>query len=392
MKKKIIFVHIALWVGGIETALAAILNRIDYSKYDVTCLILSDNRELADRIPKECNLIFADRNNTVSFKNKYKYGWLFGLFQKPQNASKFRLLVWRILQLFLRPVEERLYAKYIKKNLEPVKYDTAVLFSSKACGVAVKALDYKKCICFYHYSQLERVYHDYCGYRRCDKIFAVSENITARLKEFMPEYKDKLFSLHNLVDVKSIKTRSEELPDTVFDNYSVNLVSCARLNKNKGFDLAIDACKTLNDKGYEFKWYVIGEGPARDELEKQIADTGVDNFILLGQKLNPYPMIKNADIFVQPSVVESFGLTITESLVLGVPVVSTKTDGGKELIEDGKTGVLCDISAESIADGVEKLLKNPDLLKALRENISKLDFEEENENVMKKLYAEFDVV
>lgn len=390
MKKKIIFVHTALWVGGIETALAAILNRFDYSKYDVTCLILSDNRALADRIPKECNLIFADRYNTVSFKNKYKYGWLFGLFQKPQNASKLRLLIWRILQFFLRPVEERLYAKYIKKNLEPLKYDTAVLFSSKVCGVAVKSLDYKKCLCFYHYSQLERVYHDFCGYRRCTKIFAVSENITERLKDFMPEYKDKLFPLHNLVDTKSIKTRSQESPDTVFDGNEVNLVSCARLNTDKGFDLAIDACRILNDKGYKFKWYVMGEGPARKDLEKQIADTGVENFILLGQKINPYPMIKNADIFVQPSVVESFGLTITESLVLGVPVVSTKTDGGKELITDGKTGLLCDISAESIAESLEKLLKKPEMLKTLRENISKLDFEEENENVMKKLYAEID--
>lgn len=390
MKKKIIFVHTALWVGGIETALVAILNRMDYSEYDVTCLILSGNDELADRIPDECNLIFADRCNGGSFKNKYKFDWLFSLFQKPQNASSFRLLIWRILQFFLRPVEERLYANYIKKNLVPTEYDAAVLFSSKVCGVAAKSLKYKKSICFYHYSQLERVYHDYCGYRRCDKIFAVSKNMTERLKDFMPQYKDKIFPLHNLVDAVSVKKRSEETPDTVFDSAETNIVSCARLNKDKGFNLAIEACRILNEKGYKFKWYVIGEGPERLQLEKQIADTGVENFILLGQKLNPYPMIKNADIFVQPSIVESFGLTITESFVLGVPVVSTKTDGGKELVENGKNGLLCDISAESIAENIEKLLTDSELLNALKENVSKMDFEEENGRIMEKLYAEFD--
>lgn len=389
MKKKIIFVHSALWVGGIETALIAVLNRIDYEKYDVTCLILSDNRELEYRIPKACKLIVADRKNTVSFENKYKFSRLFSLFEKPQTDSRARLLIWLILRFFLRPIEEVLYGKYIKENLPETNFDVAVFFSSGICGVAAKALKFNKCICFYHYGDLRRVYHDKCGYDRCEKIFAVSENITKRLKRFMPKYKDKLFSLHNITDVKSIKLRSEEKCDIVFENGVTNIVSCARLHTDKGFDMAIEACRILNEKGYKFKWYVMGTGPEKENLLKLAQQKNVGNFVFLGQCINPYTVMKQADFFVQPSRIEAFGLTITESLVLGVPVVSTKTDGGTEIIKDGVTGKLTDISAEGIASAMEKLITRPELLETLAENVKKLDFDAENEKIIETLYNEF---
>ena len=52
MKKKLIFVAQALWIGGIESALVNLLNRLDYEQYDVTCLILRDYQDMADRMPK----------------------------------------------------------------------------------------------------------------------------------------------------------------------------------------------------------------------------------------------------------------------------------------------------------------------------------------------------
>lgn len=390
MKKKIVFVHTALWVGGIETSLVSVLNKLDYEKYDVTCLILSNQRELESRIPKECKLIFADRFTAVSFENKYKFFRLFSLFEKPRTDSRLRLLIWQILQFLLRAPEERLFAKYIKENLGTDKFDVAVFFSSAICGVAAKALAFDKCVCFYHYSDLRRVYHDSCGYDKCEKIFAVSENITERLKVFMPEYKNKLFPLHNLTDTLAIQRRSEELSEVVLDKEKINIVSCARLHRDKGFDIAAEACKLLNERGCEFNWYIIGTGPEKEALSALVSEIGLKNFILLGHRTNPHPIIKQADFFVQSSRIEAFGLSITESFVLGLPVISTKTDGGKELVEDGKTGFLTDISAVAIADAAEKLIKSPELLKELSDNVKKLDFEAENIHIMKTLCEEFE--
>ena len=50
MKKKILFISEALWIGGIETALVNLLNRMDYEKYDVTCLVVRGSLDIADRI------------------------------------------------------------------------------------------------------------------------------------------------------------------------------------------------------------------------------------------------------------------------------------------------------------------------------------------------------
>ena len=117
MKKKILFIHVALWKGGIETALTSMLSRMDYERYDVTCLILADQQELADRVPKQCRLIFADRQHPVTFESAYRYKRLFNLLEEPMQASSLRRAGWRVLQLFFRDAEERLYSSYIRRNL-----------------------------------------------------------------------------------------------------------------------------------------------------------------------------------------------------------------------------------------------------------------------------------
>ena len=97
-------------------------------------------------------------------------------------------------------------------------------------------------------------------------------------------------------------------------------------------------------------------------------------------KKNPYPYIAKADLFVQPSRVESFGLTIAEAMILGVPVLSTQTDGAKEIFEVKEAGLLCKISDEDIFEGIEKL-KND----SPRYNDANLIFLEKNEHVIELL-------
>lgn len=391
MKKKVIFIHSALWIGGIETALVNILNRFDYEKYDVTCLILSNHTEFAHKIPKQCELLVADRFSESSFSRKYKFSYLSKIIEKPQNVSHLRLFVWRLLDFFIRPVEERLYAQYIRKNMPQNGFDAAFLFSSGICGTAVKAVDAKKYICFYHYSDLRRVFHDSKGYEKCSRIFAVSQNIADKLNAFMPEYANKIEGLHNLVDTVSIKEYAEKEPEQHFCGDTFNIVSCGRLNKDKGFDLAIKACKSLLEKGLNIKWYVLGGGPEEASLKNQAKECGVkDTIIFLGSCINPYPYMKQADLFVQSSRIEAFGLTITEALALGVPVVSTKTDGGTEIITDGENGILCDISWESIESAVERAINDPAFLKKLKRGAQSTDFEKSNSDIMNRLYEEID--
>lgn len=392
MKKKILFVHIALWTGGIETALTSMLDRMDYDKYDVTCLILSDQQELAYRVPEQCHLIFADRQHMVTFSKPYHFNRLFNIIEEPSKPSKLRKLLWKCLQFLLRNIEEYLYSRYIRKNMGDTCFDSVVLFSSKACGIGTKIVKASKYICFYHYSDLRRVYHDKKGYDRCSHIFAVSENMANRLKSYLPQYSDKIEPLHNLVNTMLIRNKALEDPSVVLPYESFNIVSCGRLVEDKGFDLAIDACSKLVNREYiNIQWYVLGEGPKRSELQNIISNKQMGSYFhLLGLQGNPYAIIDQADLYVQPSRIESFGLTITEALVLGKPVISTKTDGGTELISDRENGLLCDVSPESIAAQVQLLIDNPQLRKQLADNAAAIDFEMRNNDVMRRLYMELD--
>ena len=126
-------------------------------------------------------------------------------------------------------------------------------------------------------------------------------------------------------------------------------------------------------------------------LRAQIHALGMENYVtLLGMQSNPYPILRQTDLFVQSSRIEAFGLTITEAQALGVPVLSTKTDGGTELIRDEETGLLCDISAEAIEDGVRRLLRDKALYDRIREGTAGIDFESRNAHVMQRLYEELE--
>ena len=88
--------------------------------------------------------------------------------------------------------------------------------------------------------------------------------------------------------------------------------------------MAVEAACFLKKKGLAFKWYFIGEGSERKNIEKMISSYRLQNdVILLGLQTNPYPYMAQADVYVQTSRHEGFGMTIAEAKILGLPIVST---------------------------------------------------------------------
>lgn len=381
MKKKVIFISQALWIGGIETALVNLLNRFDYDKYDVTCMIVQNSLEMAERITPKCRLIVADRDSTVSFDKPYKFSRLFGLIQKPQNASKLRLVIWRVLQFFLRALEIRLYSSYIKKQLGNERFDTAVIYTNRVSEIAVRALKADKFITFFHHGSFHREYHDVWGYKHSRSIVTVSDSIKSQFAQALPKYADKLTVVPNITDVGAIRRKSAEMSVEYPDGF--NIVSCGRLDPVKGFDLAIKACKLLLNNGInDFHWHIIGGGPIEAELKKAAADSGAGEHIVFhGMQQNPYPYMANADLFVQPSRFEGYSLSIMEALALGLPIVATKAAAGEQ-ITDGVNGVLCDTSAESIAEAVKNLYIGKDEANKYREYLRSYDFERLNNRII----------
>lgn len=385
-KKKVIFVTQALWIGGIETALVNLLNAFNYEKYDVTCLILQDYREMACRIPKECRLIVADRGHTVTFTENYKWFRLFNLMEEPQNASTFRKWIWKALCFFLRAPEAVLYSRYIKRQLADVEYDIAIIYSDVAAEIAVRAVNAKRFLMFYHHGAMRRVYHDSFGYKKSEAVVTVSPSQAKLLRDFVPRYADKVRAIPNLIDVDYILKRSREKPEIVFPATGFHIVTCGRLSYEKGMDLAIKACSILVNCGnYELHWWLIGGGSMADELQKLVQELHMEEHIhFLGMQSNPYPYILQGDLAVQPSRFEGHCVAIMEYKILGKTIVSTKA-AAKEQITDGVNGILCGTDAVALAEAIGKIIEDTVLLHKLKEDSSEQKLKKQNADALQQI-------
>lgn len=383
MKKNIIFVSTALWIGGIESALVNLLNRIDYNKYNVTCLILYNYTDMAHRIPKECQLLIADRDKTASFNEPYKYSELFHLIEKPQNASAFRLFVWKVLCFLFKGLEAHLYAKYIKKQMAENRFDTAIIYSDVVSETVVKGINADKYIMFYHHGAMRKVYHDKYGYKKSEKIVAVSQSQADALKVFRPQYKNKIIAINNIIDVVDIKKRSKEETDIEFGKNNFNIVSCGRLSAVKGLNFAVEAVARLVEEGYtDINWYIVGGGPIEKEIKKQIATHKMEKHIfMLGMKNNPYPYMKKCDLFIQPSLFEGYSLSIMEAKILGTPILASYAAAGNQ-IENGVDGFLCDANTKSVYENLLILYKTREKLENCKKTLIDFDFDSINQRII----------
>lgn len=386
-KKKIIFVSQALWIGGIETALVNLINKLDYNKYDVTCLITQNYLDMAERLTKNCRLIVADRSSLVTFTKPYKFKKLYGILEEPQGATRFRRLIWHILNILFKALENHFYSDYIKEQLSGESFDTAVIYSDRTAEIAVKSINAKKFLMFYHHGAMRKEYHDRYGYKKSEKVIAVSDNIAQQLKGYRKKYANKIVTVNNIVDIDSIIEKSKEpVEEALFSENNFNIVSCGRLSPVKGLNFAVEAVAKLFEEGYtDINWYIVGGGPIEKELREQIAKHKMENHIfMLGMKNNPYPYIKKCDLFIQPSLFEGYSLSIMEAKILGTPILATYAAAGNQL-ENGIDSFLCDTSTVSVYENLLKLYKNREELENCKRALRSYDFDSINQKIILQL-------
>ena len=146
----------------------------------------------------------------------------------------------------------------------------------------------------------------------------------------------------------------------------LTLVTVGRLVPQKGYDIAAKAAWLLKEHGVRFHWYVVGGGNSTP-IEKDIAQYGIrDCFTLLGAKANPYPYMKAADIYVQTSKFEGYCLTLAEARMLNVPCVTTNFDVVYAQMINGENGLVVEMNAEAVADGIIRLATDQELYQHIK--------------------------
>lgn len=395
MKKNILVSVYNMEIGGIERSLINMLESFDYERYNVDLLIFHHVGEFMSLIPKSVNLLpqvveYSVFRKPVSLCMKEGLYSLAFIRVVSKYIAKMKSMA-RNLEEGAGYIQMQLTQKYSSFFLPKLdkEYDVAISYAWPHDIIANKVKAKKK-IAWVHtdYSKLEidnqldlKVWNQY------DHIASVSDACSEAFLTTYPILKEKVMVVENITSPNFIKNMSEEelvLKDV--KNKDFILVSVGRLSYVKGFDLAIEALKQLHDKGLNnIKWYIIGYGGYEKELKDLISKHKLmDSFILLGKKTNPYPYMKNCDLYVQPSRYEGKAVTVTEAKILGKPILITNYPTASSQIENGVEGAICDLSVSGLAKGIEEFYHNQSLKNTIVNNIKHKDFS--NSYELEKLY------
>lgn len=195
--------------------------------------------------------------------------------------------------------------------------------------------------------------------------------------------------LYSPIDAKTLLRRAAETPpDCVRPQGKPLLVSVGRLTEVKRYGLLLELCARLARR-YDFELWIIGGGELEESLRRQLREEGPVCAKLLGNRDNPYPYMACADWVLSASASESYGLTIQEALVLGVPVLAAACPAVAETL-DSRWGLLTGQAPEELERGLEEILARPELGARLRENLRKYDRSGLWEPRMEALCAEID--
>lgn len=367
MKRKVLFVVHQLNLGGVQKALISALNALDYSENEVTLYVRKNRTDLLTQVNRNISKIIINQDTTKYYKKPYAI-WLQLLF-KIKNSQKTKLKLTDYI------ISSQMKYEKVHYYSDDVEYDLAVSyiqsFTAKFVDENVKA---KRKVMFYHGSTDE--FHDVNekSMQHFERIYCVSKGAQKAVQGFYPQYAEKIDCLENYVDAESVRQKAKEfIPD--YPNDKLILCSCGRITPVKGFDLAVEAAEILKQQGLDFKWYFVGDGADRKKTEQLITEKRLSEVVAItGYRNNPYPYIKNCDIYVQPSYEEAHPLSIIEAQIIGKTIVSTATVGGKSIINDGENGVIADINAESIAREICSICQDKDLQNAIHNNLAKIDY------------------
>ncbi|RDU24790.1 glycosyltransferase [Anaerosacchariphilus polymeriproducens] len=393
--KRVMFLMGTLQSGGAEKSLVSLLSAMDLSKYKVDLMLFEKKGIFVDSIPEGVNVLEAppivrglskEKNLKFFFSKEMS---LKALYLRTMGSlyTKIKGLKFKINQ----KNNSQFIWKYWNKAVPVIEknYDVAIAYlQGFPVYYILEKSDAKVKIGWIHTDYVEGGYFkdlDRPYFERLDYIVTVSEKCKNTFVKVFPEFSHKIIVIENIVSEKSIGLMAQKKSSVILDKTKKCIIGVGRLSKEKGMDLAVEACKRLVEDGYPIKWYIIGKGPEEKKLRELIENYGLgEYFILLGEQTNPYNIVKQADIYVQPSRFEGKSIALEEAKVLEKPIVVTNYPTVGDQIVDGYTGMVADISSESIYRKVKELLDNEQQCDILKANLQKE--KTTNDDEVEKLY------
>ena len=191
-------------------------------------------------------------------------------------------------------------------------------------------------------------------YKAADATWVVTDSIRDAMRKAFGL--SNIYTLENTIDCKEILSKASAYTPPNMTSECFYFVMVGRISHEKGYQKALRAFHQLKTD-IPCKLIIVGDGPERDSLETYVRDNHLENQVVFtGFQSNPYPYIRCANAMIQPSLYESFGLTMLEAMVLRTHVITTSTIGGIRVTNNGKYGLIVDHTEEAVLRGLETAL------------------------------------
>ena len=356
-RERVLFVIESLGCGGAEKSLVSLLSLLDSHKYDLSIWMIHPEGAFLNLLPPGITVVeqpkynaiqsmlfrasavvysSARRLNKIIGKNEY---WGETYYKSRGWAMKVPKGGWDIVFAYHQGLVTYLVADKFhgcKKvgwvNADIFKTGYNIRFNSKY-------------------------------YRKIDKICVVSDILHELMKDHLPEFSGKYLTVWDIVNPFVTRELARQtVPKLKICPDEYVFITTGRLHALKGYDMALEAAHFLKRKGLKFKWFFIGDGPERKNIEKLICSLDLrEEVVLLGLLTNPYPYMAQADVYVQTSRHEGFCITIAEAKILGLPVVSTNFDVVYDQIEHERNGLIAEMDGVKIGEQILRLVQDDEL-------------------------------
>lgn len=374
MKKNILFVVDNLKMGGVTKVLINMLKSLDNSDYNIDLLVLHYYKDMLIDLPDNIKIIKGSKYFHIVDQN------LKSLLVNKDIKNIFRKCC------FSFNIKTNIIKRKIKKDrLKNIKkqYDVEIAFGD---GFPYLYTSYGNSIKKIAWMHSDVAVRDYSAryYKNIKNALSKMDLCIAVSDKVATSYKNRyniatVEVIPNIIDDYEIIKKSKLAPEVSFDKNQLNFISVGRLDYSKNYLMLLIVAKHLIDDGYKFKVYIVGDGEENVTLQKAIINLKMEkHFILLGRKDNPYPYVKNSDLFLLSSRYEGLPTVIIEALILHIPCISTEVAGIYEILNNS-FGVITKNTENDFYLNLKHLLDNPQKIIEMKENLSNYKY---NNNII----------
>ena len=382
-KKNILFVVDEKRMGGVSVLLSSILNNINIKNYQVDVLVLHNNGDMLNDLPKKVKIIYGTKYfESIDYTLK-----------EVLRSLNVRKIIHKI-QVVIDMKTGLIKKKIIKERKKILKneYDVEIAFKDGFTAIFTAYGNSRKKVHWLHYEYAKT--NPNGKYPKLfNKILPLFDNIIAVSDSVMNAFnniyhlEDKTSVIYNLVDTKKIISKSKESCDSDINKNEFNVISIGRMNREKGYIRTIEVINRLKNESKlpkKFKFRLYGDGPELSKIKDLISKYSLEKYIITyGEVKNPYKHLKESDLFILSSLYESFGLVMVEAMTLGVPVLATQNHATDKIIKNKENGYIVDNSTDGLYEGLKYLISHPEEIQKYKKNL--LNYHYDNKKIIKQI-------